>query len=251
MMPRMTRRRAVVWGIASAAVAIGVAAVVFWPYVRIAAHPLILAVMGRKTIDDRLAEHGPAARERLAPHFERAGVAYPPRRVVMLGLKQERRLELYASDDDTKPLRFIRAYDVLAASGGPGPKLREGDRQVPEGVYAIESLNPNSKFHLSLRLNYPNAFDREMAARDGRTSLGGDIMIHGNAMSVGCLAMGDEAAEDLFILAAETGLPNIEVIVAPRDFRETAESPAAATQPNWVSDLYARLRERIAALPRQ
>ena len=69
-------------------------------------------------------------------------------------------------------------YPILAASGVLGPKLREGDKQVPEGIYGAEALNPNSKFHLSIRLNYPNTFDRRMAQSDGRTQLGGDIMIH-------------------------------------------------------------------------
>src|SRR5690606_4961 len=99
-------------------------------------------------------------------------------------------------------LRFVRALPVLAASGRVGPKLQYGDYQVPEGFYRIEALNPNSRFHLALRVNYPNAFDRAEAAREGRTHLGGDIMIHGSNASVGCLAMGDVVSEDLFVLAA-------------------------------------------------
>ena len=71
----------------------------------------------------------------------------------------------------------LARYPIRAASGALGPKLREGDRQVPEGVYDIESLNPNSRFHVALRVGYPNAFDRQMAGREGRTALGGDIMI--------------------------------------------------------------------------
>jgi murein L,D-transpeptidase YafK len=66
------------------------------------------------------------------------------------------------------------------ASGGLGPKLGAGDRQGPERIYAIESLNPNSLFHLSMRLNYPNEFDQMRAKQDGRSDLGGDIMIHGS-----------------------------------------------------------------------
>ena len=78
-----------------------------------------------------------------------------------------------------------------------GPKLREGDRQVPEGVYTIANMNPNSISHLSLALSYPNDFDRARAAEDGRAdnTLGGSIMIHGGSGSIGCMAVGDEAAE--------------------------------------------------------
>ena len=89
--------------------------------------------------------------------------------------------------------------------GASGPKIQRGDKQVPEGVYGISYLNPNSAYHLSLGVNYPNAFDREMAAKDGRKNLGGDIMIHGKNVSSGCLAVGDEPAEELFVLAAEVG----------------------------------------------
>src|SRR5436190_607476 len=79
--------------------------------------------------------------------------------------------------------RFVREYPVMAASGGRGPKLREGDGQVPEGMYTIDWLNPNSSYHLSMHVDYPNAFDRAHAADDGRTALGGAIMIHGRDVS--------------------------------------------------------------------
>ena len=59
----------------------------------------------------------------------------------------------------------------------------------------------------------------EHGRREGRSKLGGDIMIHGGAASIGCLAMGDPATEDLFVLAAETGIKNISVILTPLDFR--------------------------------
>lgn len=130
-----------------------------------------------------------------------------------------------------------------------GPKLRAGDLQVPEGLYRVELLNPNSRFHLSLRLDYPNAFDRRRARADGRTRLGGDIMIHGNAVSIGCLAMGDPAAEDLFVLAADTGIGHVSVIVAPTDLRVRA-APRDPTLPPWVDQLYARIRTALDELPR-
>ncbi|MFN2508264.1 MAG: hypothetical protein ABR589_05780, partial [Chthoniobacterales bacterium] len=94
-----------------------------------------------------------------------------------------------------------------------------------EGIYRVEGLNPNSRFHLSLRLDYPNGFDRARALAEGRTKLGGQIMIHGDIVSKGCFAMGDPASEDLFVLAALTGIANVRVILTPVDFRKTAEPP--------------------------
>ena len=201
----------------------------------------------KRTINDRLREFGDAARQRWAPYFKSAGTDYPPKRVVFVALKDQRVVEVYASD--TTRMSLIRRIPILAASGGPGPKLREGDRQVPEGVYEIESLNPNSAYHVALRLNYPNAFDRAQAAKDGRTKLGGDIMIHGKAVSVGCLALGDEAAEDVFTLATDVGLTNITVLCCPVDFRQHKEAPAPPQAPAWTSEVNRELAAKLSALP--
>jgi murein L,D-transpeptidase YafK len=138
---------------------------------------------GRKSVEDRLREYGNAAETRLRPYFDKASVPFPPRSLVMVVLKEEKLLELYAAGD-AKSLRRIRSYPIQAASGRLGPKLREGDYQVPEGIYTIEALNPNSLYHLSLRVNYPNVFDRAQAKAEGRQNLGGDIMIHGQYLLV-------------------------------------------------------------------
>ncbi len=171
---------------------------------------------GMKTVEDRVQEFGAIVQERLAPKFAAAAVPYPPQRLTLIGLKQERLLQVYAAGSDGE-FRHICDYPILAASGVLGPKLREGDRQVPEGIYRVPSLNPNSRFHLSLRLNYPNEFDSAKATAEGRAEPGTDIMIHGHAVSIGCLAMGDPAAEDLFVLAALTGIENVRVILSPVD----------------------------------
>ncbi len=170
-----------------------------------------------KTTEDRLAEFGDAVRARLEPQFRAAGIAYPPTQVMLIGLKAERVLEVHARDAD-KDFRLVCRYPILAASGGPGPKLREGDLQVPEGSYALRELNPNSRFHLSLWIDYPNAEESARAAAEGRDP-GGEIMIHGGHESRGCLALGDPAAEDLFVLAALTGIENVRVLLVPRDLR--------------------------------
>jgi murein L,D-transpeptidase YafK len=174
-------------------------------------------------------------------------VAYPPTRILLAAFKVERRLELYAADS-TGQLRFITAYPVLGESGVLGPKLLEGDRQVPEGSYVIDSLNPNSLFHLSLHVSYPSAFDREMAQNDGRTRLGGDIMIHGGSSSIGCLAVGDQAIEDLFVLSATVGLGHVSVLISPVDFRKQ-QLPQDTSIPSWSELLYEPLRTAVQGLP--
>lgn len=198
----------------------------------------------RYTLAERLEKIGPAATGRLIEKFSAAGVRWPPRQIVLVALKDENLVELHARFRGRWHL--VHRYPIQKASGGPGPKLREGDRQVPEGVYSVTFLNPNSRYHVSLRLDYPNAFDQAMGARDGRSELGGDIMIHGKAASVGCLAMGDEAAEELFVLAAAVSLPKIKVIIAPTDFRKVAPLPPADKALPWLSQLYADIAREMA-----
>ena len=205
---------------------------------------VIQVLRGKKTVADRVNQCGDVVRERLAPDFGRIGVAYPPESITLVGIKQDNLLEVWVSD----PPRLLKSYPILGASGGLGPKLQEGDMQVPEGLYRIESLNPNSMYHLALRVNYPNQFDKAKAKIDGREDLGSDIMIHGKDCSIGCLAMGDEAAEELFVLAAETGIDNISVILSPVDFR-TQELPAYMPKvPEWLPELYTSIRQELMKL---
>lgn len=210
---------------------------------------LLMPPVHAASIADRLQEHGPAARARLQPHFLKADVPYPPGKLSLVALKEEKVLQLYARQQGADPWVFVREYPILAASGGPGPKLLEGDLQVPEGRYRIELLNPNSRFHLSLRVNYPSPADQARARKDGRTNLGGDIMIHGNAVSIGCLAMGDPAIEELFVLAADTGLANIDVLLAPMDFRTRVAHNAPGHLPDWTLELWASIRTDLMQYP--
>jgi hypothetical protein len=198
---------------------------------------------GGYTVAERLEQFGPGVEERLRPSFDAAGVRFPPAELAFVAFKDSKVLELYAKSGE-EPWRFIREYPVLAASGVLGPKLKEGDLQVPEGVYRLDALNPNSKFHLSVRLDYPNEFDRRMAAAEGRTGLGGDIMIHGSAVSVGCLAIGNEAAEDVFVLSGLVGKERIKVIVSPTDFRSGPASDPVR-EPHWIRGLYETLRAEL------
>ena len=204
----------------------------------------------RVTVEQQVGLYGPGARSRLGPVFASAGVAYPPARVAFLVFKAERRLDLYAgAREGAGGWAFVRSYPVLAASGRLGPKLREGDRQVPEGVYRIESLNPNSLYHLSLRVGYPSAFDRLRGREDGRSELGGNIMIHGGAASIGCLAMGDPAVEELFVLAADVGIERLEVVMCPADWRREGIAVETDGMPGWVPGLYELLRGRLNDFP--
>ena len=86
--------------------------------------------------------------------------------------KSERRLSMFYKG------KLVRSFDVALGKNPVGEKLRRGDGRTPEGLYFIEARNPESKYHLSLRISYPAEKDRTRAARRG-VSPGGDIMIHG------------------------------------------------------------------------
>jgi murein L,D-transpeptidase YafK len=201
---------------------------------------------GQWTVEDVLEDFGPYSERMLSPFFAKAKVAYPPREVILLALKEEKKLELWARG--VGEYRFIRDYDIRAASGVAGPKLRQGDRQVPEGIYRIVGLNPNSHYHLSMKLNYPNEYDLLHAEQEGRFEPGSDIFIHGKAVSIGCLAMGDEAIEELFVLAAQVGKENVKVVIAPRDPRISPLEADDDRLPEWAPELYGMISEEIQEL---
>lgn len=136
--------------------------------------------------------------------------------------KREFELELWMA----KGGRFQRfaTYPVCRFSGGLGPKFKTGDRQAPEGFYsvAISQLNPQSRWHRSFNLGFPNAYDRA----HGRT--GSFLMVHGGCSSVGCYAMTNAQIDEIWALvtaALKHGQKSIQVAVFP--FRMTQANLAA------------------------
>lgn len=141
------------------------------------------------------------ARERWTPYYNEAlkplgaKVGDP---VFIRILKEERKLTLFIRPEGEEVFHVVKSFPVLALSGGLGPKMREGDAQGPEGFYATKStmLNPNSSYHLSFNIGYPNAYDQALK----RT--GTFIMVHGKKVSIGCFAIGDEGIEQVYTFVA-------------------------------------------------
>jgi len=159
--------------------------------------------------------------------------------VFIRAFKEERELELYVKSRTTGTFVLFRKYPIVAASGRLGPKLAEGDGQVPEGFYAVSkrAMNPNSLYHLSFNIGYPNAYDRSL----DRT--GSAIMIHGSNVSIGCLAMTNEKIEEIYTLcdkALDNGQPFFRVHIFP--FRMTEERMARAAGTQW-EDFWKNLKE--------
>lgn len=172
--------------------------------------------------------------------FRDAGAAWPPRAVYLRAMKFERELELWAApappapshaaharplDPARAPRVLVRTFHIAAKSGVLGPKARDGDGQVPEGFYYLDRFIHGAEHHLSLGISYPNAVDRARAAGD---SPGGDIFIHGGTVTVGCLPIGDDPIEALYVVAVIArghGQTHLPVHLFPCRF----ESDACAT----------------------
>lgn len=171
--------------------------------------------------------------------FTKAGAAWPPDGIFLRAFKLEDDLELWALKQGEKQNGkrvFVRNFPVCAKSGELGPKSRAGDLQVPEGFYTIDRFNPASSYHLSLGLDYPNDVDRARA--DGHPP-GGDIFIHGNCVTIGCLPIEDGPVEVLYIaavLARDNGQRSIPVHVFPFRFGTKDAAPhMKAAEPELAS----------------
>ncbi len=131
--------------------------------------------------------------------FDEKKLTWPPQSLYIRSFKYDRQLEVWVKGNDKENFRLFKTYKVCMQSGTTGPKRFEGDYQVPEGFYYINEFNPNSKYHLSLGLNYPNASDKILS---DSLRPGSAIYIHGNCVSTGCIAISDLPMEELYIIAS-------------------------------------------------
>jgi murein L,D-transpeptidase YafK len=166
----------------------------------------------------------------LQPFGVHAGKSFE---VFLRAFKSEKLLEVWVRPPEDPNFQLFKSYPICQASGMPGPKLLKGDRQVPEGFYHINRFNPKSKFHLSLGLNYPNESD---LVRADRENPGGDIFIHGDCMSIGCLAMTDDFIKEIYVLvllAKENGQSRIPVHIFPARLTAANLERMATASPEW------------------
>jgi len=118
--------------------------------------------------------------------------------IVIRSYKKEAEMEIWKRGSDGR-YALLKTYPICRWSGQLGPKVREGDRQAPEGFYTVTpaQMNPNSAYYLSFDTGYPNAYDRSR----GRT--GSALMVHGTCSSRGCFAMTDQNIAEIYAVARE------------------------------------------------
>jgi murein L,D-transpeptidase YafK len=129
--------------------------------------------------------------------------------------KNDKLVELWAKNKSNQSFQLLKKFSICSTSGVLGPKRKEGDWQTPEGFYYISRFNPSSNFYLSLGINYPNQSDLVFS---DKKHPGGDIYIHGNCVTIGCVPITDDKIKELYIYCVEArtnGQKNIPVTIFP------------------------------------
>lgn len=157
----------------------------------------------------------------LKKEFLSKGLHFPPSKILLISYKAEGELQIWVKESYGYDL--FKIYEVCKKSGDFGPKRKQGDKQVPEGIYKINVFNPNSDYHLSLGVSYPNMSDRILS---NASDLGGDIYIHGGCATVGCLPMTDDLMQEVYVLSAlakNKSQADIPIYLFPFKFNKLTE----------------------------
>ncbi len=147
--------------------------------------PRVLDAMNRKA-------------DTLKKQFAAAGLQWPAYQIYIRSFKYDSQMEVWVRNSATESFKLFKTYSVCALAGSLGPKRLQGDYQVPEGFYYINEFKPNSNYHMSLGINYPNVSDKIITQG---SNPGGDIYIHGSCVTVGCIPIQDPQIEELYLLA--------------------------------------------------
>ena len=177
---------------------------------------LLCLVSSLAEAKDRVSQARENQAEPLKKLFADAGLSYPPQELYLRVFKEERQLEVW-SGPKGRALVLIERYPICAASGELGPKREEGDLQVPEGFYEVGRYNSTSSYHLSLEVTYPNASDRALGTKG---KLGGLIYLHGDCVSIGCIAITDPPSEQVYLMALDAKVRRIPIHIFPKRLDE-------------------------------
>ena len=173
----------------------------------------------------------------LEKQFAEKGLHWPAKFIYIRSFKYDGQLEVWVKNERKEPYKLFKTYKICALAGTLGPKRMAGDYQVPEGFYYINEFNPNSNYHLSLGLNYPNLSDRVLS---DSLRPGGDIYIHGSCVTVGCIPVTDQQIEEIYILATyakNAGEDYIPVHIYPIRFNNKRSADYLASLTKSDNDL--------------
>lgn len=129
--------------------------------------------------------------------------------------KFEEDVEVWVKDKDSSSYIFLTKYKFCSNVGYLGPKRKQGDLQIPEGAYYLSKFNPESNYHLSLKVSYPNKAD---SIKGYKPDLGGMIFIHGGCNTIGCIPITDNYIRELYVLSLQArflGQEHIPIHILP------------------------------------
>ena len=164
---------------------------------------------------DRVQDALNEKKELITGKLDELGIAPDEVNILITAYKAEKQLVIYAKKKTESRYRKLETFDICASSGAPGPKRRQGDKQVPEGFYHIREFNPKSNFYLSLGINYPNGSDKK---KSDSTAPGSDIFIHGACVTIGCIPLTDDKIKEVYLYALQAknnGQQQIPVYIFP------------------------------------
>lgn len=161
-------------------------------------------------------------------------------KVLVRIFKEERLLEIWLKSKNSDKYVHYGNYDICRSSGELGPKRTEGDLQVPEGFYKINFFNAFSDYYLGMQLNYPNQSDVIL----GKRPLGGQIMIHGNCVTIGCIPITDDKIKEVYLLCLFSKGAGNEVAVDSYPFKMTTSKMESVKKSNEKTrvDFWANLK---------
>ncbi len=195
---------------------------------RVVALVALLLLTGANVVSEKIGAH---VHDKLTRQLGIFGLQLGDEALIRV-FKKEAILELWLKPNDSEKFVHFKNYPICKYSGNLGPKLMQGDEQSPEGFYRVtsEQMNPNSAFHLSFNLGYPNQYDQF------HQRTGDYLMVHGSCVSTGCYAMGDTQIEEIYYLLSKSfAAGQTEVPVHAFPFRLEDEELALYESNPWYN----------------
>lgn len=156
----------------------------------------------------------------ISKNLKAKGIDSADYKVLIRIFKEEKLLEVWLKSKASDKYVQYGTYDICRSSGELGPKRTEGDYQVPEGFYKVNFFNAFSDYYLGMQLNYPNQSDLIL----GKKPYGGQIMIHGNCVTIGCIPITDDKIKELYLICLFSKGAGNEVAVDGFPFKLTASN---------------------------
>lgn len=199
------------------------------------------------SVHKRLLEFRGRAEAQWKPLFLQHNISFPPQHVSLILFKRDKKLFLYAGKNENET-QLLKTYRILGSNERVGPKLNDSDKQIPEGIYKLASLNPGSSPQLALKIDFPNDFDRRMAEKDSRDSFRSQVLVHSGATSDSNVALKEQDMEELYTLASISEVSSWRFVFAPFDLRIEARE-IKSNSPQWIDDLDQQLMRELMTLP--